>query len=92
MAIDHLSRLVLSAKRHRVADRGQSGAIEHPTDTELRLPAEQSQREVAAPLAIWQSPPIEPVNLIQTHHPRDVGPDIVRHGGTLTNDHVAFVL
>jgi hypothetical protein len=51
MAIDHLSCIALSAKRHRVADRGWSAAIEHTPDTEVRLPAEQSQCEVV----VWHS-------------------------------------
>ena len=64
MAIDYLSRIAPPAERHRVADRGRSGAIEHPTHIELRLPAEQSQREVADPAPSRPSPPIEPVDLI----------------------------
>jgi hypothetical protein len=51
MAIDHLSCIAPSAKRHRVADRGWSAAIEHTPDTEVRLPAEQSQCEVV----VWHS-------------------------------------
>ena len=45
MAIDHLSRIALFPKRHRVADRGWSGAIENTTDRSAA--AERSQREVA---------------------------------------------
>jgi hypothetical protein len=51
MAIDHLSCIAPSARRHRVADRGWSAAIEHILDTEVRLLAEQSQCEVV----VWHS-------------------------------------
>ena len=50
--------------RKTPADRGWSGAIEHTTGTEVRLAAESRNARWPIPARSRQSPPIEPVNLI----------------------------